>query len=142
MTNTLLSTPAYIYARSARIDLPIGVVQYHMWNLVKDGRFEDYRSGRYTEKMRCILQRWNDGHLVVEAGGGQAARLLPAGQTLVCRTWKPQLWGFRLNCALADEQTGRLGHGSSLVQSRWQVLPIDRRCIKDRRFYANILTDF
>ncbi len=43
----------YLREVSEDLDLSIGVVQYHLWVLVKNGELEDYRSGRYRRFFRA-----------------------------------------------------------------------------------------
>ena len=84
----------YLREISEELDLPIGVVQYHMWNLVKDGQLEDYRSGRYRRffgagmypKMEqtviSLLRQETAGKILVLLSAGQPLSHMKLATTL------------------------------------------------------------
>jgi predicted ArsR family transcriptional regulator len=66
----------YLREVSGDLGLPMGVVQYHIWVLMKSGQIEDFRSGRYRRFFSAARYGELERKVISQLKQGTAGRIL------------------------------------------------------------------
>ena len=78
MAYVLTNTGVYLREISEDLGLPMGVVQYHIWVLSKDGELEECRSGRYRRFFGAERYQETEQRVISMLRQGTPGRILTA----------------------------------------------------------------